>query len=116
MNAQLRESLEESWKAFISDKYHKLLLMPKACTMDLKKCGDADAAQTCNQSPIFRHVCAWAAFAFWRARNPQVSQPSQCSPTTAQLPETATDPHWGKNKLQVQAPTRSFQWVSHGKE
>lgn len=56
--------------ALKNDKEHlclvstKLLLMPKACTMDLKKCGDADAAQTCSESPIFRHVCACAAFAF----------------------------------------------------
>lgn len=56
MNAQLRESPEELWRPFISGKYHKLLLMPKTCTMDLKKCGDSEAAQTCNKSP-FSAVC-----------------------------------------------------------
>lgn len=30
--------------------------MPKACTMDLKKCGDSGAAQTCKKSP-FSAVC-----------------------------------------------------------
>lgn len=84
--------------------------------MDLKKYGDADAAQTCNESPIFRHVCAYAAFAFWRAHDAQVPQPSQCSSDTAQLPKPATDPHLCENKLQAQVPTRKFQWVSYGKE
>lgn len=109
---------KETWRitTFISFKHQKLLLMPKACTMDLEKYGDADAAQTCNESPIFRHVSAYAPFAFWRAQDPQVPQLSQCSPTAAQLPEPAMEPHLCENKLQAQAPTRNFQWVSHGKE
>lgn len=99
----------------------EVLLMPRACTVDLKKNRHVDAAHFYTESHIFRHACAYASFALSRVHDSQVSQLSQCSPTTTRLPDPAAihfavEPLLCENKTQAQVPNTNLQWVSYGKE